>query len=415
MTMEVLYRVCAGLDVHKKTVAACLRGPGPNGTRAEEIRTFGTTTRDLLRLSDWLSAAGCTHVAMESTGVYWRPVYQILEGHVELLLVNAQHIKTVPGRKTDVKDCQWIARLLEHGLLRASFVPPAPLRELRELTRARRQLVEDRARDANRVQKVLETANIKLAAVATDVLGVSGRAILKALVAGERDAETLAALARGLLRKKKAQLREALVGRVTDHHAFLLQGLLSHIEFLDQQIALFDARIKAQTQPFAAALERLDTIPGIARRSAEQILAELGDDMSRFPTAANAASWTGICPGNNESAGKRKSGRTRKGNRWLRATLTECARGAVRARHGYLAAQYHRIARRRGDKKGITAVGHSILVIAWHVLRTGEPYRDLGHEYFDRLDRDRLVRYHTRRLADLGVALPSPSPASVAS
>jgi transposase len=413
--MEVLYRVCSGLDVHKKTVAACLRGPGPKGTRTEEIRTFGTTTRELLQLADWLTGAGCTHVAMESTGVYWRPVYQILEGRVELLLVNAQHIKTVPGRKTDVKDCQWIARLLEHGLLRASFVPPAPFRELRELTRSRRQLVEDRARDANRVQKVLETANIKLAAVATDVLGTSGRAMLKALIAGERDAEKLAALAQGLLRKKEAQLREALVGRVTNHHAFMLQGLLSHIEFLDQQIALFDARIVAQTRPFAAALERLDTITGVARRSAEQILAELGDDMSRFPTAAHAASWTGICPGNNESAGKRKSGRTRKGNRWLRATLVECARGAVRARNGYLAAQYHRIARRRGDKTAITAVGHSIFVIAWHLLRNGGSYRNLGHEYFDRLDRDRLVRYHTRRLAELGVVLPPPSPASAAS
>ena len=413
--MEVLYRVCAGLDVHKKTVAACLRGPGPKGTRTEEIRTFGTTTRELLQLADWLTGAGCTHVAMESTGVYWRPVYQILEGRVELLLVNAQHIKTVPGRKTDVKDCQWIARLLEHGLLRASFVPPAPVRELRELTRSRRQLVEDRACDANRVQKVLETANIKLAAVATDVLGTSGRAMLKALIAGERDAEKLAALAQGLLRKKAAQLREALVGRVPDHHAFMLQGLLSHIEFLDQQIARFDARIVAQTRPFAAALERLDTITGVARRSAEQILAELGDDMRRFPTAAHAASWTGICPGNNESAGKRKSGRPRKGNRWLRATLVECARGAVRARHGYLAAQYHRIARRRGDKTAITAVGHSILVIAWHLLRNGGSYRNLGHEYFDRLDRDRLVRYHTRRLAELGVVLPPPSPASAAS
>jgi transposase len=336
-------------------------------------------------------------------------------GRVELLLVNAQHIKTVPGRKTDVKDCQWIARLLEHGLLRASFVPPAPFRELRELTRYRRQLVEDRARDANRVQKVLETANIKLAAVATDVLGTSGRAMLKALIAGERDAEKLAALAQGLLRKKEAQLREALVGRVTDHHAFMLQGLLSHIEFLDQQIARFDARIVDQTRPFAAALERLDTITGVARRSAEQILAELGDDMSRFPTAAHAASWTGICPGNNESAGKRKSGRTRKGNRWLRATLVECARGAIWARNGYLAAQYHRIARRRGDKTAITAVGHSILVIAWHLLRNGGSYRNLGHEYFDRLDRDRLVRYHTRRLAELGVVLPPPSPASAAS
>jgi transposase len=409
--MEVLYQVCCGLDVHKRTVAACLRRSGPQATRTEEIRTFGTTTRELLRLADWLATAGCTHVAMESTGIYWRPVYQILEGLFELLLVNAQHIKAVPGRKTDVKDCQWIARLLEHGLLRAGFVPPAPVRELRELTRYRRQLVQERAREANRVQKVLETANIKLGNVATDVLGASGRAMLKALIAGERDAEVLADLAQGLLRKKEAQLREALVGRVTDHHAFMLQELLSHIEFLDQQIALFDVRIEAQTRPFAAALEHLDTIPGVARRSAEQILAELGDDMSRFPTAAQAASWTGICPGHHESAGKRKSGRTRKGNRWLRATLIECARGAVRARDSYLAAQYHRVARRRGDKKAIVAVGHSILVAAWHILRHGVAYRDLGRDHFDRLDRDRLIRYHTRRLADLGVGVPASAPA----
>ena len=414
--MEILYRVCAGLDVHKRTVAACLRGPGPNGTRAEEIRTFGTTTRELRQLADWLAAAGCTHAAMESTGVYWRPVYQMLEGRLELLLVNAQPIKTVPGRKTDVKDGQWLARLVEHGWLRASFGPPAPVRELRELTRSRRQLVEERARDANRVQKVLETATIKLAAVATDVLGASGRARLKALIAGDREAEPLAALARGLWPKKPAQRREALVGRVTEHPAFMLQRLPSHIEFLDQPLTRFDARIEAQTRPFAAAVARLDTIPGVARRRAEPILVELGDDLSRFPAAATAASWTGIGPGSNARAGKRQSGRTRrKGNRWLRATLVECARGAVRARNGYLVAHYHRLARRRGDQNGITAVGHSIAVIAWHVLRHGQPYRDLGHEYFDRLDRDRLVPDHTRRLEELGVVLPPPSPASTAS
>ena len=407
--MEVLYPVCCGLDVHKRTVAACLRGPGPKATRAEEVRTFGTTTRELLRLADWLGAAGCTHVAMESTGVYWRPVYQILEGSFELLLVNAQHIKAVPGRKTDVKDCQWIARLLEHGLLRASFVPPPPVRELRELTRYRRQLVQERAREANRVQKVLETANIKLGNVATDVLGTSGRAMLKALIGGERNAEALAGLARGVLRKKAAALREALAGHVTDHHTFMLQGLLTHIEFLDQQIALFDARVEAQTRPLATAIQHLDTIPGVAQRSAEQMLAELGDDMSRFPTAAQAASWAGICPGNHESAGKRKSGKSRKGNRWLRATLIECARGAVRSRDSYLAAQYHRVARRRGDKKAIAAVAHSILVAVWHILRHGVPYRDPGRDHFDRLDRDRLVRYHTRRLAELGVHVSAPA------
>src|SRR5262249_1382837 len=264
-----------------------LRVPGSTGARSEDIRTFGTTTRELLQLADWLAAAGCTHVAMESTGVYWRPVYQILEGPLEIPLVNTQPLKAVPGGKTDIKDCQRIARLLEHGLLRASFVPPAPVRELRELTRYRRQLVQERARETNRVQKVLETANIKLGDVATDVLGASGRAILEALIAGERDAEKLATLARGLLRKKEARLREALVGRVTDHPTFMLQGLLSHIEFVDRQIARFDARIEEQTRPLAPALERLDTIPGVGRRSAEQLLAELGDDMRRFPTAAH--------------------------------------------------------------------------------------------------------------------------------
>jgi transposase len=405
--MEVLYRVCCGLDVHKKTVAACVRGAGSKGRRSEEVRTFGTTTGELLRLADWLTTAGCTHVAMESTGVYWRPVYHILESSFEVLLVNAQHVKAVPGRKTDIRDCQWIAQLLEHGLLRASFVPPAPVRELRELTRSRRQLIQEHAREVNRVQKVLETANIKLGDVASDVMGASGRAMLKALVAGERDPEKLASLAQRRLRAKAPQLREALIGRVTPHHAFLLGALLSHVEFLEQQTKLFDERIAEHTRPFTAALDRLDTISGVARRSAEQILAELGDDMSRFPTAAHAASWAGICPGNHESAGRRLSGKTRKGNRWLRATLVEWARGAVRARNTYLAAQYHRLARRRGDKKAIVAVGHSILVAAWHILREGVSYRELGRDYFDRLNRDHLIRYHTRRLADLGVAVPS--------
>ena len=405
--MDVLYSVCCGLDVHKKTITACLRFPSARG-RGEEIGTFGTTTRELLRLADWLTAAGCTHVAMESTGVYWRPVYHILEGSFEVLLVNAQHVKAVPGRKTDVKDCQWLARLLEHGLLRGSFVPPAPLRELRELTRYRRQLVQERAREANRVQKVLETASIKLGDVATDVLGVSGRAMLQALIGGERDPERLADLACGALRQKTEALREALVGRFTQHHAFMLQGLLDHIEFLDQQIARFDERIEEQTRPFGPAIERLDTIPGVGRRSAEQILAELGDDMRRFPTAAQAASWSGICPGNDESAGKRRSGRTRKGNAWLRSTLVESARAAVRTRRCYLSAQYHALARRRGDKKAVVAVAHSILVAAWHILRDGVEYRDLGPDHFDRLNRERLVQYHTRRLAELGLTVQLP-------
>jgi transposase len=401
--MELCYAVCCGLDVHKKSVMACLRTPGPHGQRLAQVRTFATTTGALLELADWLTGAGCSHVAMESTGIYWRPVYQILEGRMALLLVNAAHVSKVPGRKTDVKDCEWIAELLEHGLLRGSFVPPARIRELRELTRSRRQLIETHSRQANRVQKVLETANIKLGDVATDVLGASGRAMLKALIAGERDPVTLAGLALGRLKDKRAALEQVLVGRFTDHHAFLLRSLLDHLEFLEAQIGVFDRRIAEATQSMTPALERLDTIPGVARRSAEQIIAELGDDMRQFSTAAHAASWTGICPGNHQSAGKRRQVRTPKGNRWLRSTLVECARGAVRKRDSYLAAQYRRLAKRRGDKKAIVAVAHSILVAAWHILRDGVDYRELGGEYFDRVQRKHLIRFYQRRLADLGV------------
>jgi transposase len=300
--MHVCYTVCCGLDVHKKSVAACLRTPGPDGQRVAQVRTFATTTRALIELADWLVVAGCTHVAMESTGIYWRPVYQILEERMTVLLVNAAHVSKVPGRKTDVKDCEWLAELLEHGLLRGSFVPPAPIRELRELTRSRRQLVEIHSQTANRVQKVLETANIKLGDVATDVLGASGRAMLKALIAGERDPVMLAGLALGRLKDKRAALEQVLNGRFTDHHAFLLRSLLAHLEFLEAQIGDFDRRIAEATRSMTPALEHLDTIPGVARRSAEQIIAELGDDMTQFPTAGNAASWTGICPGNHQSA-----------------------------------------------------------------------------------------------------------------
>jgi transposase len=402
--MHVRHTVCCGLDVHKKTVAACLRRPGLNGQRRSEVRTFATTTGALLELAEWLVAARCTDVAMESTGIYWRPVYQILEERqLTVLLVNAAHVKKVPGRKTDVKDCEWLAELLEHGLLRGSFVPPAPLRALRELTRARRQLIDAHSEEANRVQKVLETANIKLGDVATDVLGVSGRAMLKGLIAGERDPTTLAALARGRLREKRAALADVLVGRFTDHHAFLLQHLLAHLEFLEQQTSDFERRIKDVTESMTTALEHLDTIPGVARRSAEQIIAELGTDMRQFPTAGDAASWAGICPGNHESAGKRRHARTPKGNRWLRSTLVECARGAVRKRDCYLAAQYRRLAKRRGDKKAIVAVAHSILVAAWHILRDGVTYRELGGQCFDRVQREHLVGYYQRRLAALGV------------
>jgi transposase len=403
LTMEVIHPVCCGLDVHKKSVAACLRRSGEKrGTREDIVRTFGTTMRELLLLLDWLTEAGCAHVAMESTGIYWRPVYEVLEGSVELLLVNPQHMKAVPGRKTDVRDCQWIARLLENGLLRGSFVPPPRIRELRELTRSRRQVIEERARQANRLQKILETANIKLGDVATDVLGVTGREILRALVAGRGNPKKLASFARGALRNKREQLAEALVCRFTEHHAFLVETVLNHVEFLEGQIAGFDRRIEEKTLPFAAELERLDTIPGVGRRSAEQILAEIGADMSRFPSARQLASWAAICPGSNESAGKRRTGRTRRGNRWLRSTLVECARAGSRKRDSYLAAQYRRLAPRRGDKRAIVALAHSILVAAWHILQHRVVYVDLGRNYFDDLDRERLVRYHRRRLTELG-------------
>jgi transposase len=400
--MDTIYRVCCGLDVHKDTVVACVRRPGPEGGRAKEVRTYGTTTPALLALAAWLTEAGCTHVAMESTGVYWRPVYHVLEGAFELLLVNALHVKRVPGRKTDVQDCEWLAELLEHGLLRGSFVPPPPIRELRELTRSRQQLIEQRAQVANRVHKVLETANVKLGSVASDVLGVSGRAILKALIGGERDAGVLANLARSRLRRKRAQLQEALTARFTAHHGFLLDSLVRQVEFLHAEIARYDDRIAGAVTPLAAPLARLDQIPGVGRRVAEQLLAELGPDMGRFPDDGHAASWSGVCPGNHESAGKRRSGKTRKGNRWLRTALVEAARAAIRQRGTYFAAQYRHLVRRRGDKKAIVAVAHSLLVAAYHVLRDGVPYADLGPHHFDRLNTQRLLHYHRRRLADLG-------------
>jgi transposase len=400
--MEVLYAVCCGLDVHQASVTACLRSPGDGPQRREEVRTFGTTTRELLRLADWLTAAGCTHVAMESTGVYWRPVYNLLEGSFERSVVNAQHVKMVPGRKTDVRDSAWLAQLLELGLLRRSFVPPAAQRELRDVVRYRKRLIEERAREANRVLKVLETANIKLGSVVTNVLGVSARAMLKALIAAAGAPEELAELAKRSLRRKRPALAEALTGRVTAHHRFMLEHLLRHIEFLDDAIAAYDRRVETLTAADADALARLDSIPGIARRTAEVIVAELGCDMTRFPTAGHAASWAGLCPGNHESAGKRLSGRTRFANRVLRQALVESARGAVFKRDSYLAAQYRRLVKRRGDKKAVVAVAHSILVIAYHVLRDGVSYRELGGDYFDHLNAQRLTRYHTQRLAALG-------------
>ena len=400
--MEITYPRCAGLDVHSATVAVCRRILGPGGELQEEVRTFGTVTAELISLSDWLAEGGVTIVAMESTGVFWKPIWNILEGHFEILLVNAKHIKQVPGRKTDVKDCQWIAQLLHHGLLRGSFVPPSPVREIRDLTRHRAKLVGERTSVANRIHKTLEDANLKLGTVASDILGVSGRSMLRALVEGEEDPERLAAMAQGRLRSKKAQLRLALEGRITPHHRFMLETLLSHLQFLESQIARLDQRIEELMRPFQEAVRLLPTIPGVQQRTAENVLAETGFDMSPFPSADHIASWAGICPGNNESAGKRRSGNTPKGNVWLRRALCEAAWAASRTKNTYLSAMYRRLASRRGKKRAIVAVAHAILTAIYHMLRRSMTYQDLGPNHFDQLDPQRLTRYLVRRLEKLG-------------
>ncbi len=400
--MEVVYPRCCGLDLHKNRVVACIIVPGADGTPRKEVQTFGTMTEDLLAFADWLAEHSVTHVAMESTGVYWKPVYNLLEGQFDLLLVNARHMKAVPGRKTDVKDCEWIAELLRHGLLTASFVPDRPQRELRELTRYRTVLVEERSAEVNRVQKTLEGANIKLAGVATDIMGVSGRQILAALAAGETDAVALAERAKGRLREKLPDLQRALTGHVGPHQRFLLAQQLAHIAFLDEQIEQVSAEIAERLRPFQEAIDRLDTIPGVGRRIAEVLLAEIGTDLARFATAGHLASWAGMCPGNNESAGKRLSGRTRKGSPWLRMALIEAAQAASRTRNTYLMAQYRRLAARRGRKKALVALGHTILVIVYYLLTRQTDYQDLGAQYFDERDRRTVERRLVRRLEALG-------------
>jgi transposase len=383
---------CCGLDVHKETIAACVRLGGRSGHATQQVRTFRTTAADLVVLHDWLAAQGVTHVAMESTGVYWKPVFYALESDFTCLLVNAAHIKQVPGRKTDVQDCVWIAQLLEHGLLRGSFVPPVPIRELRDLTRYRKALIQDRTRVANRLHKALEDAGVKLASVASDILGVSGRAMLQALAEGTTDPVVLADLARGRLRGKLPALRAALAGRFRPHHGFLVGQLLAHLDYIDEAIATLSAEIERRLAPFADPLTRLDSIPGINRRTAEVIIAEVGVDMSAFPTAAHLASWAALCPGNNESAGKHKSGKTRKGNRWLRTALIEAAAGASRAKDSALQARFRRVLRHRGPKKAVVALAHTLLRIAYHVLANGTVYRELGGDYHDRQHHQRVTR-----------------------
>jgi transposase len=400
--MQVVYERCCGLDVHKRTVVACRIIPESPGQLRPEIRTFATMTQDLLALVDWLQEAGVTHVAMESTGVYWWPIYNLLEAQFTVLVVNARHLKAVPGRKTDVKDAEWIAELLQHGLVRGSFIPEQPQRELRELTRYRATLVQERARVVQRLQKVLEETNLKVGSVITDITGVSGRAILGALVAGQTDPASLAQLAKGRLRKKLPELEQSLVGIVQPHHRFLLVEHLSHLDFMDEGINRVSQEIGERLCPFEGQLQGLDTIPGVNERIAQVMLAEVGTDLSRFPSAHHLASWAGICPGNQESGGKRQSGKTRKGSPWLRAALIEAAHGAAKSKGTYLSAQFRRLVSRRGKKKALVAVAHSILVIAYHVLTRREIYQELGGNYFDERERTVVERRLTRRLERLG-------------
>lgn len=400
--MRIIYEQVAGLDVHKKTVVASTSVRQADGQWSQQRRTFGTMTADLLALSDWLTEQGVTQVAMESTGEYWKPVFNILEENFEVILVNAQHLSKVPGRKTDQSDADWLAELMQYGLLQASFIPPVGQRELRELTRYRTTFIRERATLVNRVQKVLESANIKLASVASDVLGVSGRAMLEALIAGQASPEAMAELAKGRLREKRGQLEQALEGRVKPHHRFVLTELLGQIDSLDETVARFNEQIEAYCRPFEAAVTLLDTIPGVARQTAAIIVSEIGTDMSRFPTADHLAAWAGMAPGNNQSGGKGRSGKRRKGNKPLGAALNQAAHAAARTKDTYLSAQYHRLARRIGRNKAIMAVAHSIVVIAYHLIQRQEPYRELGADYFDKRRPEATAKHLVKRLEKLG-------------
>jgi transposase len=402
--MDLLHPQCAGLDIHQRTVVACARVVAGSSV-THDRRTFGTTTADLEALRDWLTAHGCTHVAMESTGVYWKPIWQILEGRFELVLANARHIRAIPGRKSDVNDATWIADLLAHGLIRGSFVPPAPVQELRDLTRTRKQLVREIAQHTLRIQKTLEHANLKLTGLLSNILGVSGRAILQALVAGEQDPERLADLVHGRLKASRAELVAALHGRVTAHHRFLLQLHLTHVETLERAVHEVEARLGEALAPFRTALDRLITMPGVSETVARVLVAEIGFDMTRFATAGHLVSWAGLCPRLDESAGKRLSTRTRPSNPWLKTTLVQAAWAASRKKDGYLRAQFLRLKSRRGPKKAILAVAASMLTAAYHMLKHDVDYRDLGADHFDRRDKAKLAHRLIQRLQALGFAV----------
>jgi transposase len=403
--MEVLINCCAGLDVHKDSVEACVRQLQAESKLQQPTRHWGTTTRELMAMAEWLRAEGVTHVAMESTGVYWKPIFNVLESEFEVLLVNARSIKHVPGRKTDVADCQWIAQLLQHGLLKGSFIPPRWQRELRDLTRQRAQVIGEHSRITNRIQKVLEDANVKLSSVASDVVGVSGRRMLEAMMAGTSDPKQLADLAQRRLREKIPQLEEALCGRLTAHHRWMLRLLWDQLLASEQFITRLDQRIAELTRPQQPVLEKLDAIPGIDRRVAEVLMAEIGPDMSPFPSDAHLASWAGLCPGNDESAGKKRSGKTTKGSRWLRQALVQAAWAASHKKDSYFQAHAQNLMRRRGRKRGLVAVAHSLLLVIYHILQRGSEYRDLGRDFLDRMRSDHLIRFHVKRLQQLGLTV----------
>lgn len=403
--MELLYTHCAGIDVHQNSLSVCALTPGSGATDepAMELRSFGTFTNELLLLCGWLKQIGITHVAMESTGVYWKPVWNVLEPHFTVILANAQHIKNVPGRKTDKADCQWIGRLLRHGLLNPSFIPELRIRELRDLCRTRTSLTRQKTAVVNRLQKVLEDANIKLGSVATDVMGVSGRAMLRDMIGGNTDPILLADLARGPMRKKLDALRLALTGTLTPHHCFLLNQHLHQAEELEHDIRALEGEIATRVVPFAPLVTLWMTIPGIDRIAAWSLLAEVGADMDQFPSARHLVSWAGLCPGNNESAGKRKSSRTRKANPWLRGLMTQIAWAAAHTKNTYLSQQYRRLLAKRGKKRALLAVANTVLTIVWPIGKHGNPYRELGADYFDRLKGNQEQRYYVRKLEKMGL------------
>jgi len=400
--MEAIIDRCCGIDVHKKTIVACLIVGKPNEKPRKTIKTFSTMTRDLLSCKDWLESEGCSHVAMESTGVYWKPVFNILEESMEIILANARDIKNVPGRKTDVRDCEWIAQLLRHGLIRGSFIPPKPIRELRDLTRYRRKLIQQRSSELNRIHKLLEDANIKLSSVVTDINGVSAQDMIYHLIKEDMTPKQMAELARKRLRNKITELQKALEGRLRDHHRLILKLSIEMIASYDQTIEELSLEIDKRMEPYREQSDRLQTIPGVKKRIAEVIIAEIGVDMSRFPSHAHISSWAGVSPGNNESAGKRRSGKTTRGNKWLKGTLTEAAWSASKTKGTYLSTRYKRLASRRGKKRASLAVAHSILIMAYHVIKEQCTYNELGGDYFDRLNEEHLVKRLSSRIQALG-------------